>query len=78
MTHPSHETRMAPPCLTHLTPQDAEIAAALAQSEGTVRVAVHRLRKRFRAIFREEIAQTVSTPGEIEEEVRYLMGVLAG
>jgi RNA polymerase sigma-70 factor (ECF subfamily) len=56
----------------------AEIAAALGQSEGTVRVAVHRLRKRFRAIFREEIAQTVSTPGEIEEEVRYLMGVLAG
>ena len=56
----------------------AEIAAALGQSEGTVRVAVHRLRKRFRAIFREEIAQTVSSAEDIEEEVRYLMGVLAG
>ena len=56
----------------------AEIAAALGQSEGTVRVAVHRLRKRFRDIFREEIAHTVSSPEEIDEEVRYLMGVLAG
>jgi len=56
----------------------AEIAAALGQNEGTVRVAVHRLRKRFREIFREEIAHTVSCADEIEEEVRYLMGVLAG
>jgi RNA polymerase sigma factor (sigma-70 family) len=56
----------------------AEIAAALGQSEGTVRVVVHRLRKRFREIFREEIAHTVSSTEEIEEEVRYLMGVLAG
>ena len=56
----------------------AEIAGALCQSEGAVRVAVHRLRKRFREIFREEIAHTVSSAEEIEEEVRYLMGVLAG
>lgn len=56
----------------------AEIAGALGQSEGTVRVVVHRLRKRFREIFREEIAHTVSSAEEIEEEVRYLMGVLAG
>ena len=56
----------------------AEIAGALGQSEGTVRVAVHRLRKRFREVFREEIAQTVSSVEDIDEEVRYLMGVLAG
>jgi len=56
----------------------AEIAGALGQTEGAMRVAVHRLRKRFRDIFREEIAQTVSSPEEIEEEVRYLIGVLAG
>lgn len=54
-----------------------EIATALGMSEATARVAVHRLRKRFRDIFREEIAHTVSGPEEIEEEVRYLMGVLA-
>jgi RNA polymerase sigma factor (sigma-70 family) len=53
------------------------IAAALGQSEGAARVAVHRLRKRFREVFREEIAQTVSSPEDIEAEVRYLMGVLA-
>src|ERR1035441_682726 len=45
----------------------AEIAGALGQSEGTVRVAVHRLRKRFREVFRKEIAQTVATTEEIEE-----------
>ena len=56
----------------------AEIARSLGMSEGAARVAVHRLRKRFRDIFREEIAHTVSGPEEIEEEVRYLMGVLAG
>jgi RNA polymerase sigma factor (sigma-70 family) len=55
----------------------AEIAAALGMSDGAARVAVHRLRKRFREVFREEIAHTVSTPEEIEEEVRYLIGVLA-
>jgi RNA polymerase sigma factor (sigma-70 family) len=55
----------------------AEIGAALGQSEATARVAVHRLRKRFRELFREEIAQTVSSAEEIEAEVRYLMGVLA-
>jgi len=56
----------------------AAAAAGLGVSEGALRVTVHRLRKRFREIFREEIAHTVSGPEEIEEEVRYLMGVLAG
>lgn len=55
----------------------AELAAALGMSEGAVRVAVHRLRKRFREVFREEIAHTVSGPDEIEAEVRYLVSVLA-
>jgi RNA polymerase sigma factor (sigma-70 family) len=55
----------------------AAVAGKLGQSEATARVAVHRLRKRFRELFREEIAQTVSSAEEIEGEVRYLMGVLA-
>lgn len=55
----------------------AKIAATLGVSEGAARVAVHRLRKRFREVFREEIAHTVSRPEDIEEEVRYLMSVLA-
>lgn len=56
----------------------AEIASVLSMNEGTVRVAVHRMRKRFRELFREEIAQTVEGPEEIEDEVRHLMRALAG
>jgi RNA polymerase sigma factor (sigma-70 family) len=58
--------------------QYAEIAAALGSSEGAARVAVHRLRKRFRELFRDQIAHTVSSQEEIDEEVRHLMKVLAG
>jgi RNA polymerase sigma-70 factor (ECF subfamily) len=55
----------------------AEMAAALNSSEGAVRVAAHRLRKRFRELFREEVAQTVAAHEEIDEEVRHLVSVLA-
>jgi RNA polymerase sigma factor (sigma-70 family) len=54
------------------------IAAELGVSEGAARVAVHRMRKRFRELFREEISQTVASGDEVEAEVRYLMGVLGG
>jgi RNA polymerase sigma factor (sigma-70 family) len=56
-----------------------DIAASLQMSEGAVRVAVHRLRDRFRAIVRTEIAQTVADPANadaIDEELRYLLTVL--
>jgi RNA polymerase sigma-70 factor (ECF subfamily) len=56
----------------------ATIAAQLGQSETAARMAVHRLRKRFREVFREEIAQTVADPGEVEEEIRHLLAALAG
>jgi RNA polymerase sigma-70 factor (ECF subfamily) len=54
----------------------AEIARNIGMSEATARVAVHRLRKRFREVFREEIAHTVADPRDIDDEVRYLVGVL--
>jgi len=54
-----------------------EAAAAAGLSEGAARVAVHRLRKRYRELFREEIARTVSEPGEVEAELRHLIAVLA-
>ena len=54
-----------------------EIATALGMSEGAARVAVHRLRKRFRELFRAAVADTVSGPEEVEDELRYLAGVLA-
>jgi RNA polymerase sigma-70 factor (ECF subfamily) len=41
-------------------------------------VAVHRLRQRYRALLRETIADTVSTPEEVEDELRYLFRTLAG
>lgn len=53
------------------------IASELGINEGALRVAIHRLRRRFRELFKEEIAQTVAAPQEIDEEVRYLMSVLA-
>ena len=55
----------------------AATAASLAMSEGAVKTAVHRLRRRFRTQLRQDIAETVSEPGEIEEEIRYLIRVLS-
>jgi RNA polymerase sigma factor (sigma-70 family) len=55
----------------------ASIAARLNCSEGAARVAVHRLRKRFRELYREEIAQTLPDGAELDAELRYLAGILA-
>ena len=55
----------------------SDLGRALATSEGAARVAVHRLRKRFRQIFREEIAQTVRSESDVEEELRHLISVLS-
>jgi integrase len=56
----------------------AELAARLAMSEGAVKVAAHRLRHRYREMLREEIANTVFGPAEVEEELRHLFAALAG
>ena len=53
------------------------LAASLKMSEAAVKMAVHRLRQRYRECLRAEIAQTVATPGEIEDELRHVMGVFA-
>jgi len=45
-------------------------------SEGAIRMRVHRLRERYRDLLREEIADTVGSPPEIDEEIRHLMNVL--
>ncbi len=49
-----------------------ELAARLEMTEGSVKVAVHRLRQRYRELLREHIAQTVSGPEQIEDEIRAL------
>jgi RNA polymerase sigma factor (sigma-70 family) len=53
-----------------------ELAARLGMSEAGIKSAVHRLRQRHREILREEIANTVSSPAEIDEEIRHLISVL--
>jgi DNA-directed RNA polymerase specialized sigma24 family protein len=55
----------------------ADLARELRTTEGALKVAIHRLRRRYRAIMREEIAETVADPNEIESEIRYLAAVLA-
>jgi RNA polymerase sigma-70 factor (ECF subfamily) len=57
-------------------PPYREIAERLGMSEGAVKVAVHRLRRAFGAQLREEIAETVSGPTELDDEVRHLLQVL--
>ena len=56
----------------------AELAKQLGLSEGAVKVSVHRLRQRYRGLLRDTIADTVSGPDEVEDELRYLFRTLAG
>ena len=54
----------------------AQIGARLDMTEGAVKVAVHRMRRRYRELLREEIAHTVASPEEIKDEIRYLLSCL--
>lgn len=54
----------------------AELAGRCGISIGAVDVAVHRLRRRYGELLREEIAHTVSDPGEIDDEIRHLRALL--
>jgi len=54
-----------------------DVAAELNMTEGAVKVTVYRLRRRYREMLRDEIAQTVSTAEQIEEEIRDLFAALA-
>ncbi len=55
-----------------------EVGEELEMAEGAVKVAVHRLRRRFRDRLRRQIAQTVSTTAEVDDEIRQLFGVFGG
>jgi len=69
-------------CLKQLLPDEpgaasqADIAAQLGMTENAVRQAFHRFRQRYQSLLREEIAQTVATPGDIEDELRHLIAVV--
>lgn len=64
-----------------LTGQDnessyAEIGLRLGMSEANLKVTVHRLRRRYRELIREEIARTVADPAAVDEEMRDLFAAL--
>jgi RNA polymerase sigma-70 factor (ECF subfamily) len=59
-------------------PSQADIAAQLGMTENAVRQAFHRFRRRYQLLLREEIAHTVATPSDIEDELRHLISVVAG
>jgi len=54
-----------------------DVAGELDMTEGAVKVAVHRLRRRYRELVRDEIAQTVTTEAQVDEEIRDLFAALA-
>jgi RNA polymerase sigma factor (sigma-70 family) len=58
------------------SPSQAEIAAHLGMTENAVRQAFYRFRQRYQSLLREEIAHTVATPGDIEDELRHLIAVV--
>ena len=55
----------------------AEIARRVSSTEGAIKVAVHRLRQRFRECLREEVAKTVLNPDEVEDEMRHLLAAVS-
>ncbi|HEV7406383.1 MAG TPA: sigma factor [Chthoniobacteraceae bacterium] len=58
-------------------PDYRALAAGLRMSEGAARVAVHRLRERYRELLRAAVAETVESPAEIEGELQYLFAALS-
>ena len=57
-------------------PRQEQLAADLRMPVATLRTHLHRLRLRFRNVLREEVARTVATPQEVEEELRHLFQIL--
>jgi len=58
------------------SPSQAEIAAHLGMTGNALRQAFYRFRQRYQSLLREEIAHTVATPGDIEDELRHLIAVV--
>ncbi len=59
-------------------PGYARLGEELGMSEGAITVAMHRMRRRYGELLREEIGATVATPKEVEDELRHLMNVVSG
>ena len=59
-------------------PPYSEVAAQLGMTEGNLKVALHRLRRRYRELLREEVLRTSAQPEDVDEEIRYLIAVISG
>jgi len=57
-------------------PPQKDVATQLGMTENAVRQAFYRFRQRYQSLLREEIAHTVATPGDIEDELRHLIAVI--
>ena len=55
----------------------SEVARRLDSTEGAIKVAVHRLRRRFRDLLVEEISETVDNPADIDGEIAHLLKVVS-
>ncbi len=75
---PEHFDRLKVFLLGHSDAPYAALAREMNTSEGALKVAIHRLRKRYRELFRKEIADTVTDPAEVEPELRFLAAALTG
>jgi RNA polymerase sigma-70 factor (ECF subfamily) len=71
-----HFDRLKVFLLAHSDTSYATLAAEMATSEGALKVAVHRLRKRYRDLFRQEIAETLADGENVESEIRHLASAL--
>jgi RNA polymerase sigma factor (sigma-70 family) len=74
---PEHFDRLKVFLLGQSVAPYAALACEMNTSEGALKVAIHRLRKRYRELFRQEIADTVADPAEVESELRFLAAVLS-
>ena len=76
----AHHFGTLKPCLLGSDPAVpyVELAVRLGLTEAAVKVAVHRLRKRFRDAVHAEIADTLADPGQVDEELQHLVAVLSG
>jgi RNA polymerase sigma-70 factor (ECF subfamily) len=73
----AHFERLKPALVGDALLSPADLARELGLTEGALKVAVHRLRRRFREAVRAEISQTLTDGDDVQEELRYLIEVLA-
>jgi DNA-directed RNA polymerase specialized sigma24 family protein len=75
--HAEHFDRLKACLLGQSEVPYAVLAGEMKTSEGALKVAVHRLRKRYRELFRQEIADTVADPADVDSELRSLAAALS-